>query len=221
MPTRSIVTPLENLWNRIGEFLPNFLAAFVLLVLGIAIALGVRLLVIKILNSIGWEKLAKKTPALRILEVGDIRYPFFELVGAIVFWVVILVFTGTAARSLGLTSVELLIDHFVSFLPNLFLAVVIVALGAWVGGLAGKFARAFAMAAGIQEANLLGKGVHYLVIVIALGTALEQLNVATRFLFGAFLIVLGSLGLAFGLGGQGKAREIIERISGVEGKEGP
>jgi Mechanosensitive ion channel, conserved TM helix len=221
MTGRSIVTPLENLWNRIGEFLPNFLAAFVLLVIGVAIALGVRFLVIKLLNSIGWEKLARKTPALRILEVGDIRYPFFALVGAIVFWVVILVFIGTAARSLGLSSVELLIDHFVAFLPNLFLAVVIVALGAWVGGLAGKFARAFAMAARIQEANLLGKGVQYLVIVIALGTALEQLNVATRFLFGAFLIVLGSLGLAFGLGGQVKAREIIERISRVEEEERP
>ena len=221
MQSRSIVTPFENLWTRIGEFLPNFLAAFVLLVLGVAIALGVRLLVIKVLNSIGWEKLARKTPTLRILEVGDIRYPFFELVGAIVFWVVILVFTGTAAHSLGLTSLELLIDHFVSFLPNLFLAVVIIALGAWLGGLAGKIARAFAHAANVPEAALLGKGIQYLVIVIALGTALEQLNVATRFLFGAFLIVLGSLGLAFGLGGQGKAREIIERISGAEGKEAP
>ena len=221
MPTRSIATPFENLWNRIGEFLPNFLAAVVLLVIGVAIALGVLLLVIKLLNSIGWEKLAKKTPALRILEVGDIRYPFFELIGAIVFWVVILVFTGTAAHSLGLDSVEVLIDHFVSFLPNLFLAFVILALGAWVGGLAGKFARAFAMAAQVKEANLIGKGVQYLVVIVALGTALEQLNVATRFLFGAFLIVLESLGLAFGLGGQEKAREIIERISRVEKEERP
>ena len=113
---------------------------------------------------------------------------------------------------------EVLIDHFVSFLPNLFLAFVILALGAWVGGLAGKFARAFAMAAQVKEANLLGKGVQYLVVIVALGTALEQLNVATRFLFGAFLIVLGALGLAFGLGGQEKAREIIERISRVEEK---
>jgi len=216
MTGRSIVAPLENLWNRVGDFLPNFLVAVVLLVIGVAIALGIRLLVIKLLNSIGWEKLARKTPALRILEVGDIRYPFFELIGAVVFWVVILVFTGTAAHSLGLSSVELLIDHFVAFLPNLFLAIVIVALGAWVGGLTGKFARAFAHAAKIQEAILIGKGVQYLVIVLALGTALEQLNVATRFLFGAFLIVLGGLGLAFGLGGQEKAREIIRRISKVE-----
>jgi hypothetical protein len=218
MPGQSIVTPLEHLWSRIVDFLPNFVAALVLLVIGVTIALAVRLLVIKLLNSIGWEKLAKKNPALRILEIGDIRYPFFALVGAVVFWVVILVFIGTAAHSLGLTSVELLIDQFVAFLPNLFLAAVIVALGAWIGGLAGKFARAFAAAAQIREANLLGKGVQYLVIVIALGTALEQLHVATRFLLGAFLIVLGSLGLAFGLGGQEKAREIIRRISRVEEK---
>jgi Mechanosensitive ion channel, conserved TM helix len=218
MPGRSIVTPLENLWNRIGDFLPNFIAALVLLGIGVAIALAVRLLVIKVLNSIGWEKLAKRNPTLRMLEIGDIRYPFFDLLGAVVFWVVILVFVGTAAHSLGLTTVELLIDRFVAFLPNLFLAVVIVVLGAWLGGLAGKFARAFASAAQIQEANLVAKGVQYLVTIIALGTALEQLHVATRFLLGAFLIVLGSLGLAFGLGGQEKAREIIRRISRVEEK---
>jgi len=40
-----------------------------------------------------------------------------------------------------------------------------------------------------------------LIIVIAAGTALEQLNLATQFLFGAFLIMLGALGLAFGLAG--------------------
>jgi len=221
MPNRSIVTPFENLWNRVGEFLPNFIAAIVLLVIGVAIALGARLLVIKLLNSIGWEKLSKKTPSLRILEVGDIRYPFFELIGAVVFWVVILVFTGTAAHSLGLGTVEQLIDRFVGFLPNLFLAVVILVLGVWLGGLTGKFARAFAFAAKVPEANLLGKGVQYLVIIVSLGTALEQLNVATRFLFGAFLIVLGSLGLAFGLGGQEKAREILRRITRAEEKEVP
>jgi len=221
MPNRSIVTPFENLWNRVGEFLPNFIAAIVLLVIGVAIALGARLLVIKLLNSIGWEKPSKKTPSLRILEVGDIRYPFFELIGAVVFWVVILVFTGTAAHSLGLGTVEQLIDRFVGFLPNLFLAVVILVLGVWLGGLTGKFARAFAFAAKVPEANLLGKGVQYLVIIVSLGTALEQLNVATRFLFGAFLIVLGSLGLAFGLGGQEKAREILRRITRAEEKEVP
>ncbi|MDA8121988.1 MAG: hypothetical protein M0Z38_05400 [Deltaproteobacteria bacterium] len=216
MHNDSFFAPFRNLWTRIGEFLPNFVVALVLLVIGVSIALGIRLLVIKLLNTINWEKLSRKSPALRILEVGDIRYPLFNLAGAIVFWVVILVFSGTAAHALGLTAIESLIERFVGFLPNLFLAVVILVLGVWLGGLAGKLAGAFAHSAQVPEANLLGKGVQYLVIVIALGTALEQLDVATRFLFGAFLIMMGSLGLAFGLGGQDKAREIIRRISAAK-----
>ena len=216
MQERSLFAPLEKLWERTWDFLPNFIVAVILLVIGVSIALGIRLLAIKLLNAINWEKISRKAPALRILEVGDIRYPFFDLLGAIVFWVVILVFAGTAAHTLGLTAIESIIDGFVGFLPNLFLAAVILALGVWIGGLAGKLAGAFAHSAQIPEANLIGKGVQYLVIVVALGTALEQLNVATRFLFGAFLIVLGSLGLAFGLGGQDKAREIIRRISAAK-----
>ena len=217
MRERSILTPFETMWDRIWEFLPNFVAALALFLVGIAIALAVRYLVIRLLNSIGWERVAGKSSYLRLL-----RYPLFDLIGAIVFWVVILAFAGTAALTLKLTTIEILLDQLVEFLPNLFFAVVILGLGIWFGILAGRFARAFARSAEIQEANLIGKGIQYLIVIIAAGTALEQLRVATRFLFGAFLIVLGSLALAFGLGGKDKAKEIIDRLSLVEeeGKKG-
>ncbi|GAB4361896.1 MAG: hypothetical protein Kow00128_01140 [Deltaproteobacteria bacterium] len=219
MQERSMFTPFETMWGKIADFLPNFAAAVVLFLVGIAIALAVRYLVIKLLNSIGWERISTKSSYLRLLGIGDIRYPLFDLVGAIVFWVVILAFAGTAAHTLKLTTIEYLLDQLVEFLPNLLLALLILGLGIWIGVLAGRFARAFARSAEIQEANLIGKGIQYLVIIIAAGTALEQLRVATRFLFGAFLIVLGSLALAFGLGGKEKAREIIERVSKVEEEE--
>lgn len=218
MRERSLLSPIENMWDKIWDFLPNFVAALILLVLGIAIALGARFLVIKVLNSVGWERFSERGSYLRFLGVGDIRYPLFDLVGAIVFWIVILAFSGTAAHALGLTSIELLLDEFVSFLPNLFFALLILGLGIWFGILAGRFTSAFAVSAKIAEANLLGKGIQYLVIIIAAGTALEQLRVGTRFLFGAFLITLASLGLAFGLGGRDKAREIIDRVSRAEKK---
>jgi hypothetical protein len=218
MQQRSLLSPIETMWEKLWGFLPNFIAAFLLFIAGIAIALGVRFLVIKILNSFGWERFAQRKSYLRFLGIGDIRYPLFDLVGAIIFWIVILVFSGTAAHALGLTTIEMLLDQIVGFLPNLFLALVILGLGIWLGIIAGRFTRAFALSAKIAEANLLGKGIQYLVIIIAAGTALEQLSVATRFLYGAFLITLGALGLAFGLGGKDKAREIIDRVSRAEKK---
>ncbi|MGE5189220.1 MAG: mechanosensitive ion channel family protein [Gemmatimonadota bacterium] len=218
MKERSLLEPFEAIWGRILDFLPNFIAAVVLFVVGISIAWGARYLVIKVLDTVDWEKMAGRASAFRLLGIGDIRYPLFDLVGAVVFWVVILAFAGTAAHALGLTFIENLLDRIVSFLPNLLLALAILGLGIWLGLLSGRFARAFAASAGIQEAKLIGSGIRYLIIIVAAGTALEQLSVATRFLFGAFLIVLGSLGLAFGLGGRDKAREIIERVSRAEEK---
>ncbi|MDH3384155.1 MAG: hypothetical protein OEM42_08860 [Deltaproteobacteria bacterium] len=216
MPERTLLHPIETMLERIWAFLPNFIAAVLVFLVGVAIALGVRYLVIKILNSIGWERFAQEGSYLRFLGVGDIRYPLFDLVGAIIFWMVILAFSGTAAHALGLTHIEMLLDELVGFLPNLFLALLILGLGIWLGILAGRFTRAFADSAKIMEANLLGKGIQYLIIIIAAGTALEQLRVATRFLFGAFLIIVASLGLAFGLGGKDKAKEIIDRVSRAE-----
>jgi len=216
MQDQTLLHPIENMLEKIWAFLPNFIAALLVFLLGVAIALGVRFVVIKILNSIGWERFAEEGSYLRFLGVGDIRYPLFDLVGAIVFWMVILVFSGTAAHALGLTHIELLLDELVGFLPKLFLALLILGLGVWFGILAGRFTRAFADSAKIKEANLLGKGIQYLIIIIAAGTALEQLRVATRFLFGTFLITIASLGLAFGLGGKDKAKEIIDRASRAE-----
>lgn len=218
MQERVLLSPIETMWEKFWVFLPNFVAALVLFVLGIAIALGVRFLVIKILNSVRWDRFAEKGSSLRFLGVGDIRYPLFDLIGAIIFWIVILAFSGTAAHALGLSTIESLLEGLVGFLPNLFFALVVLGLGIWLGVLAGRFTRAFAVNAKIMEANLLGRGVQYLIIVIAAGTALEQLRVATRFLFGAFLIILATLGLAFGLGGRDKAREIIDRVSRAESK---
>ncbi len=216
MRDQTLLHPIENMLEKIWAFLPNFVAALLVFLLGVAIALGVRFIVIKILNSIGWERFAEEGSYLRFLGVGDIRYPLFDFVGAIIFWMVILAFSGTAAHALGLTHIEMLLDELVGFLPNLFLALLILGLGIWLGILAGRFTRAFADSAKIMEANLLGKGIQYLIIIIAAGTALEQLRVATRFLFGAFLITIASLGLAFGLGGKDKAKEIIDRISRAE-----
>ena len=216
MPERTLLHPIGTMLERIWAFLPNFIAAVLVFLVGVAIALGVRYLVIKILNSIGWERFAQEGSYLRFLGVGDIRYPLFDLVGAIIFWMVILAFSGTAAHSLGLTQIEMLLDELIGFLPNLFLAILILGLGIWLGIFAGRFTRAFADSAKITEANLLGKGIQYLIIIIAAGTALEQLRVATRFLFGAFLIIVASLGLAFGLGGKDKAKEIIDRVSRAE-----
>jgi hypothetical protein len=218
MRERTLLHPIETMLERIWEFLPNFIAAFLVFIVGVAIALGVRYLVIKILNSISWERFSQEGSYLRFLGVGDIRYPLFDLVGAIIFWIVILAFSAAAARALGLTDIEMLLDKLVAFLPNLFFAMVILGLGIWFGILAGRFTRAFADSAKIKEANLLGKGIQYLIIIIAAGTALEQLRVATRFLFGAFLITIASLGLAFGLGGKDKAKEIIDRASRVDKK---
>jgi hypothetical protein len=216
MRERALLHPIESILERIWEFLPNFIAALLVFLVGVAIALGVRFLVIKILNSISWERFSEEGSSLRFLGVGDIRYPLFDLVGAVIFWMVILAFSGTAAHALGLTHIEILLDELVGFLPNLFLALLILGLGIWLGILAGRFTRAFADSAKITEANLLGKGIQYLIIIIAAGTALEQLRVGTRFLFGAFLITIASLGLAFGLGGKDKAKEIIDRVSRAE-----
>lgn len=68
---------------------------------------------------------------------------------------------------------------------------------------------------GATGSDLLASVAHYAVIVYAVFAALTQLGIAVQLTANTFLILLGAIALAaaiaFGIGGQGVARDILEK----------
>jgi hypothetical protein len=68
---------------------------------------------------------------------------------------------------------------------------------------------------GIQDGDILGRLAQYAILAFVVLIALEQMQVGGDIVRHAFLIVLAglvlALALAFGIGGQGWAAEILER----------
>ena len=204
---------LLTLWGGVALFLPRFIAAIVVFLVGWLIAelLGkLAYHVVKILhvdNALGrvgfrqaWERSGFKlnTPML-----------FYELVK----WFFVAVFLMAATNILGLGQVSEFLRTVVFYLPNVIVAMVILLIGILVAKFLEGLVKASVKAAGLMSANFLGALTKWAVFTFSLLIALAQLKVADDIIKIVItgLIAAGALamGLAFGLGGVKHAEQMI------------
>jgi len=137
-----------------------------------------------------------------------------DFLGQIVFWFIILVFLVPALESLGLTSITLILNELISYVPNVFVAILILFLGTLLATVVADIVRGATATTGIGNPNVFAEISRWAIILFATLMALTQLNIATALvveLFGA--VVFGAalaFGLAFGLGGRDAAKRWIE-----------
>lgn len=136
-----------------------------------------------------------------------------RVIGAFVFWVVLLIFVAAAIDTLGLTALTDSLNQLVYYLPNAVAAVLIVIVGLIGGALArGAVARS-ALAATVPRGDVVARVVQISIVIISLVVALEQLGVSGRLLVILVATVVGTMfagtALAFGLGAQTTVNNIV------------
>lgn len=212
-----VVGPFQQLVLQVMNKIPSVLAAIVLLLVGMLVASGLRAAVEKFLKFI---RLDEHTDKIRLNEVlsrlGFGRSPG-QVVGFLVYWLVILVFLLSAANAVELTVVSELLEQFVLFIPKVIGAVLVLAGGLLLGHLVAEIVRNAAIANRLDGAVGLSKTAQFVVIVFASIMALEQIDIDTSIVTSSVQIILAAIGLglaiAFGLGGKDKAAEIIRSFT--------
>ncbi|MBI4340826.1 MAG: hypothetical protein HY598_00925 [Candidatus Omnitrophica bacterium] len=197
-----VIVPLQAALNNLSAFVPSILGALLILVIGGLLAKLIEELIVRTLKLITLDKIAEQIQLAAMLARGGIRRKLSELIGAIVYWIVILAFVMTALNALNLTVAAELFQQIVAFLPNVLAAVFILIVGIFAAAFLAATVRTAASNSGIVQSHLLGQAVQTVMVVFAAVAALQQLKI--QFVGEVFLIILGgiSLGcaLAFGLG---------------------
>ena len=188
--------------NQLLAFVPTILGALLILLVGGVIAKIIEQFIVRVLKLITLDKIAEQVQLAAILAKGGIRRKLSELIGAIVYWIVILAFVTAALNALNLTVAAELFQQIVSFLPNVIASVFILIVGVFAATFLATTVRTAASNSGILQAPLLGQAVQAAVVIFTVVAALQQLQI--QFVGEVFLIILGgiSLGcaLAFGIG---------------------
>lgn len=211
-----LLEPVRSFLTQIGEFLPRVLLAVVILLLGWLIAKAVRFAVVKALRAINFNVLTEKAGIDAFLKQGGGESDTTDILGLLVYWLTILTALMVASNSAGLAAFTELVGKVVLFVPRVIVAVVILAFGTYFARFVGTSVTTYCKGLGLPDATVLGRLAMYAIIVFVAMVAIDHLGLGD-IIRQSFLILLAAvalaLALAFGIGGQKKAAEFIERWS--------
>ncbi|MGE5319379.1 MAG: mechanosensitive ion channel family protein [Hyphomicrobiaceae bacterium] len=211
------VASLTSFWTQMAAFVPQLLAALLLLFVGWLFANLVRTAVTKLLDVLHFDSLAEKTGIEAFLKHGNLEVSLSRLLAKLAYWVVIFVVVVTVANSLGLHIVADLFNKIVLYIPNIIVAILVLVFGVLVARFINRMVFAYLNNIGVQGALTISTLSEYAVIIFVVFVALEQLQIGTSLLTAAFQIGFGAVGLAFalafGIGGREWAASVIKKMT--------
>ena len=200
-----IAVVLTGLIDQAAAFLPNLVAAIILLIIGLVVG--------KIVGRVVREILARIKLDYYITETHKPPISFSELFAVIVRWWIYLAFIMAALSQevLGVPALAAWMSQVTAFIPNIIGAALIIIVGYILGEyILGQFKKP-----GRGFGILVGKLLFFFIVYVAVALALPILGINATLVNFIMLTIIVSAGLAFalavGLGGRGVAGAILQK----------
>jgi len=207
---------LQNLWQGFLSFIPNLIGAIIVFIIGWLISLGIGKLIAEILTRIKFNQLFERAGWQQALEKAELKVNAAEFVGAIVKWVLVIVFLLAAVEILGLVQFAGLVKNVLAYLPNVIVAALIFVVTVIVVDIVEKVVRAAVEGVKVGYGHFVSAIIKWSIWIFAVLAILHQLGIARSFmetLFTGFVAMLViALGISFGLGGKEVAAEILRDL---------
>ncbi|MFH1315029.1 MAG: hypothetical protein ABIH67_01395 [Candidatus Uhrbacteria bacterium] len=218
MPTAIdiVQTAFADLWASLLTFLPLFLGAIVVFILGLIIAAVLKGVVVKVSNLLHLDDLAVKLDVKESFKKMGINLDIAGLLGWIVKWFVVVVALIAATDILGWSQLTSYLQEVVLYLPNVIIAVIILLVGVLLANFVNGVVKASVKAAKLHSADFLAGISKWAILIFSFMAAIAQLGIAQNLiniLFTGFVAMLALAGgLAFGLGGKEYASSVLSKL---------
>ncbi|MBN2265619.1 MAG: hypothetical protein JW775_07385 [Candidatus Aminicenantes bacterium] len=220
-----IVEPLREAAQKIVAFLPGLLTGVLVFAAGLLVAWLVKLLVARIVRLFKLDAVFARSGVTEALEKMSVRDTPAKLIGRTFYWLVAFIFFILALKVMKVPVIDQLLEKLLLYLPNVFVALIILAIGWLLGNFLGRAVLIASVNAGVRVSSLLSRGVKGVVMLFAFVMAFEQLGIGRNTMVAAFAIAFGgavlALALAFGLGGKDLARTYLEKKFKKDEDAGP
>ena len=202
----ALVNSFTQAFDQIIALAPRVLAMLVVVVVGYVIARLVAQFIAKISEKIGLQNAAERSGLAESMRHMGIKRNVPSIFASIIFWLLMCVFFMAGANILGLDQVSVAMQKIVNYIPNLLVATVVVVVGFLVATFIRGVVATSADRVGISYAEHLANGCYYVLALLTLIAAFDQLQIKFELLNQLILIAFGAtavgFGLAFGLGGR-------------------
>lgn len=208
---------LQNLWASFVEFVPRFLFAIIIFIVGWVVGAVIGKAVAQVISALKVDKALESAGVDEVMKRAGLKLNVGGFIGAVVKWFIIIVFLLASLESLRLNAVaDFLKNDVLGYLPHVIVAALVLVIATVISDAMGKFVKASAQAGGLRSANFLGTVARYAIWIFAFIIALDQLGIAQAYMqiiFSGLIAMLAIAGgLAFGLGGKETAARALDKV---------
>ncbi|AWW33075.1 small-conductance mechanosensitive channel [Echinicola strongylocentroti] len=201
---------VDNTLKEISAFLPTLLMFVVFLIVAWLILRLILFLLKKLLTLSKIDELAKNLSESEPFHHINIKPSTIILAFARFFLVLLIIIFG--ADFLGLQAVSEEIGKFLAYIPQVFVAIILFALGIYLSVVVKKFIRELLRSFGWSGSKVISNIISYIILILVGITALSQAGINTKVITDNLSLVLGAFlacfAIAIGLG----SREVVLRI---------
>lgn len=202
-------------WTQVYPLILNLLTALFFILIGFIVGKGLGSGVTFILKLVQLDKGSKVIGFNALLEKGDVKATASELIGHLVYWVVIFV-TLIGVAKYFLLPIDVALSHIFSYFGMVVLASMVLGIGLFFASLLSGIVKLVALNLGIEGGKTLSKIVYYLVVIVTFLAALSQLGISPEVFVPQIGVIIGAVGLAaaiaFGLGCKDMAADFLHNL---------
>lgn len=208
---------LSDFWEGAGgesilSFLMDLGAAILILLIGWIIARVLRRILVKGLEKVKFEELAKKFKVDTLVSRMGADVTISGILGKVVYWVVLLIFAAAAGDALGWGMLSDGLGAFFGYLPTLMMAILIFIVGMYLADIVRRAVLAACESIGISGAKTIANIAYYVLVIFIAITALNQAGMDTSLITSNLTVIFGSILLAFAISYGLASRNIVGNL---------
>lgn len=208
----SLFESLREGFYAAASFLPTLIAGLIVLLIGIIVGSIVKKLVLELFRRLNLESHLQRYG----VPEGKKEYSWAAIFSEAARWFVIILFLIPTADVWNLPQITTVLNTFLLYIPNVFVAAIILMVGFALSGIAHDVVLGSMKGISPDASRTIASVTRWAIMIFVILAVLTQLGVAAdlvRILFTGFVAMVALAGgIAFGLGGQDSARSILDVI---------
>jgi hypothetical protein len=204
------------MFTTVTGYLPTFLTILSVLVLGWVAARVISKGIARLLREIHFDTMCQHLGLAGILRKGGIKRTSSDVIGCMVYWVIMITVLATSVKIFGLPLVDDMVNRLFSYVPSVIGAVFVLIFGMILGNFISSLVRVVASNTDIPRPDIMGMLTKYAIVLFAVTIFLHEIGlgelVTGTSISTLFASVCLALALAFGLGGRDTAARYLEKL---------
>jgi RNase P/RNase MRP subunit p29 len=189
--------------------IPKFIAALLVVIVGVVIVRLVRKLLGKGLESLGIDRVAERINEIDLVQNSGTKIKFSALISQSVYLFMMLIIIMAATDILQIKVLTDIMRDLLNYLPSLVTALIIALFGVLVADMLRNIVLTACQSLGIPSAKIIASVVFYFIFLAVVISSLGQAKINTGFISANLTVIIGAVALAFAVGYGLASRDLM------------